>query len=100
VIEIYLLYIGIVVAFFLLGLIFGYIKGSKRASEKPKEKPLSETAKNMPEGNQHLGQEANINKSDPQDCLYPNTQRYGYYNYRNYGSSFYTPSERNRPGPR
>ncbi len=98
--EIYLLYIGIVVAFFLLGLIFGYIAGSKREPVKAKEKPLSETVKNMPEESHYIGQEANKNKPDQQDIMYPNTQRYGYYNFRNYGNSFYVPNERNRPGPR
>ncbi len=98
--EIFLLYIGIVIAFFLLGVIFGYIAGSKKESKKPKEKPLSETVKNIPEGSQYLGQEMNKNKPELQDNLYPNTQRYGYYNYRNYGSSFYSPGEKNCPGPR
>lgn len=97
---IFLLYIGIVIAFFLIGILFGYLISSTKESKKKKTIPLSEAVKNMPEENQYPGQEANKNKTELQDSLYSNTQRYGYYNYKNYGNSFYDPYGRNRPGSR
>lgn len=98
---IFLLYIGIVIAFFLIGILFGYMAGSGKESKKKKKGvPLSEAVKNMPEDSQYQGQETNKNRTELQDSPYSNTQRYGYYNYRDYGSSFYNPNGRSRPGSR
>ncbi len=98
--EIFLLYIAIVVAFFLLGIMIGYIANPRRKLKKIKEKPLSETVKDKPEERQALGQEINDNAPKLQNNQYPNEQRYGYYNYNNFGNSFYDQNGRNRPGPR
>lgn len=98
--EIFLLYIAIVVAFFLLGIIIGYIINPKKKLKKLKEKPLYDTVKDKPEENQELGQEMSENESNLQNDPYPNGQRYGYYNYNNYGSSFYGHNGRNRSSPR
>ncbi len=98
--EIFLLYIAIVVAFFLLGIILGTIINPNRKPKKMKEKPLSETVKDNPGGNQKLGQEKNENAMDLQDSPYQKERRHGYYNSNNYGNSFYGQGGRNRMGPR
>ncbi len=99
--AIFLLYIAIVIAFFLIGIIIGYLINPKRKLNKQKEKPLSETVKDSSEEVQDLGQDSVNTSQEPLNSQYPSEQRYGYYNnYNAFGNSYYGNNGRNRTGQR
>jgi hypothetical protein len=68
------IYIAIVIAFFLLGFIIGYIQNPRRKLRKQAEMPLSDTAKH-PKEMRNLGQEENSLDQPPNRGSYAKDQR-------------------------
>lgn len=83
----YSIFIAIVIAFFLLGIIIGYILNPRRKLRKNKEKALIETAKTKPEEPKDLGQDTTRNESDQINGPYASDRRSRYYDNYRYNSN-------------
>lgn len=85
--ALFLIYIAIVIAFFLLGIIIGYIINPKSKIKRQKERPLAETVMDKPEEIQSPRQDMGGNEPDLLESQYPSEQRYEHRsNYNNYDS--------------
>ncbi len=101
--DMFLIYIAIVIAFFLLGLVIGYVLNPRRKLRKNKEKSLAESAANPPVETGNLGQDiyrndAEIRKQQQREQRYRNSNSNNYNNYFDSPWSNYPP--RNGPQQR
>ena len=84
-----LIFIALLVIFFLLGTIIGYIINPTRR-RRNKENPLIETSKDIVEEPKDLGQDIPVDKVNSFPGQNTTNQRYGYNSYWN----FYYPNRR------